>query len=141
MEGRSQANAPSPENATGATHRVAPGRLNADRHKDNARPDRFTEPLNDTTDRTKRVYRKTPPLPINRHQSTTDARSSTPHQDDIRGSSARLNMNTRLNRFDEPLNDTTARPKRVFRKTPPPSKNQAYAARLREEEATATGSP
>ncbi|KAJ1473203.1 hypothetical protein T484DRAFT_1752270 [Baffinella frigidus] len=26
----------------------------------------------------------------------------------------------RLNRFEEPVNDTTGRPKRVFRKTPPP---------------------
>ena len=39
--------------------------------------------------------------------------TTTPAQDDI-GSSARRN------RFFEPLNDTTGRPKRVFRKTPPP---------------------
>jgi len=39
--------------------------------------------------------------------------TTTPAQDDI-GSFARRN------RFFEPLNDTTGRPKRVFRKTPPP---------------------
>ena len=37
----------------------------------------------------------------------------TPAQDDIRSSARR-------NRLFEALNDTTGRPKRVFRKTPPP---------------------
>ncbi|KAJ1477460.1 hypothetical protein T484DRAFT_1821208 [Baffinella frigidus] len=112
MEGHSQANPPSPANATGEANRVAPRRSNADRHKDDARPD--MEPLNDTTGRTKRVFRKTPPPPINRH-STSKIGAAPPPQDDFRGSAC-------LNRFEEPLNDTTGLTKRVLRKTPPPSK-------------------
>jgi hypothetical protein len=39
--------------------------------------------------------------------------TTTPAQDDI-------GWSARRNRFFEPLNDTTGRPKRMFRKTPPP---------------------
>ncbi|KAJ1468851.1 hypothetical protein T484DRAFT_1853890 [Baffinella frigidus] len=114
-----QANPPSPANATGVT----PRRSNADRHKDDARPD-LVEPLNDTTGRTKRVYRTTPPPPIDRLQSAPAIGAATPSQDDVCGS-AQVGGSARHNRFQElwvPLNDTTGRPKRVFRKTPPPSK-------------------
>jgi len=109
IEGHFETKASSPANATGEGNRFTPRCSNADRHKDDARPNRFQEPLNDTTGRTKRVFRKTPPPPINRHQSTSEIGS----EDIVCGSARR-------NRFFEPLNDTTARPTRVFRKTPPP---------------------
>jgi hypothetical protein len=66
IQGLFETKAPSPANATGEGNRVAPRCSSADRHKDEARPSRF-EPLNDTTGRTKRVFRKTPPPPIYRH--------------------------------------------------------------------------
>ncbi|KAJ1468152.1 hypothetical protein T484DRAFT_1856284 [Baffinella frigidus] len=64
------------------------------------------------TDRPKRVFRKTPPPPSIRHQSTSETAAGTQFKDDICSSA-------RLDRF-EPLNVMTDRPKRVFRKTPPP---------------------
>jgi len=73
-------NPPSPTIATGEADRVALGvRSSADRHKDDARRNRFEEDLNDTTGRPKRVFRKTPPPPIKRTQSTSDA--AAPSQD------------------------------------------------------------
>ena len=99
---------------------VAPRRSNTDRHKDDARPSWF-EPLNDTAlsttrpGRTKRVYRKTPPPPINRHQYTVETKAAAPHHHGV---------SARLNRFEEPLNDTTGS------KTPPPSWSNASAATL-----------
>ena len=63
IEGHFETKAPSPANATGEGNRFASRCSNADRHKDDARPNRF-EPLNDTTGRTKRLFRKTPPPPI-----------------------------------------------------------------------------
>ena len=122
IEEHLHANPPSPADVTGELAPIAPRRSNADRHTDDSRSNWF-EPLNDTTlsptrpGRTKRKYRKTPPPPINRHQSTSQI-AATPHQDDSCGSA-------RLNRFEEPLNDTTGRTKRVYRKTPPPPINRS----------------
>ncbi|KAJ1473204.1 hypothetical protein T484DRAFT_1913431 [Baffinella frigidus] len=70
------------------------------------------EPLNDTTGRPKRVFRKTPPPPSIRRQSTSKTTEGAQFKDDICSSA-------RLDRF-EPLNAMTDRPKRVVRKTPPP---------------------
>ena len=84
--------APSPANATGEGNRFAPQCSNADRHTDDARPNRF-EPLNDTTGRTKRLFCKTPPPPIYRHQSKSGA--ADPPEDFDCGSA-------RLNRLGEP---------------------------------------
>jgi hypothetical protein len=79
------------------------------------------EPLNDTTDRPKRVFRKTPPPQIIRGVSTTEILgTTTPAQDDFYPS-------VRRSRF-ESLNDTTDRPRRVFRKTPPPPRSKDIAA-------------
>ncbi|KAJ1473841.1 hypothetical protein T484DRAFT_1972069 [Baffinella frigidus] len=114
-----QANPPSQANATGGT----PRRPRADRHKDDAPPD-WIEPLNDTTGRTKRVYCTTPPPPINRQKSAPKFGGAAPSQDDV-GGSAHVCGSARHNRYQdrqEPLNDTTGRPKRVFCESPPPSK-------------------
>ena len=101
IEGHLQANPPSPADLAGEVNPIAPRRSSVDRHKDDVRPHWF-EPLNDTTlsttrpGRTKRKYRKTPPPPINRHQSMSGI-AATPHQDDHSGSA-------RLARFGEPPN-------------------------------------
>jgi len=99
---RIEGDPPSPVDATGDATHVAPRRSTADSHKsmslayepsseplhkDDARLNRFEEPLNDTTGRAKRVYRKTPPPPINR----SEIGAAAPSQDDICGS-ARLDM-------------------------------------------------
>ena len=87
IEGHLQANPPSPADVAEEVNPIAPRRSSVDRHKDDVRPHWF-EPLNDTTlsstrpGRTKRKYRKTPPPPINRHQSTSEI-AATPSQDDI----------------------------------------------------------
>lgn len=82
------------------------------------RRNRFQEPLNDTTGRPRRIFRKTPPPPsTNRDQSTSKIHSAPPSQDAICASARR-------SRFEEPLNDTTGRPTRVFRKTPPPRRSK-----------------
>ncbi|KAJ1490417.1 hypothetical protein T484DRAFT_1743551 [Baffinella frigidus] len=98
-----QATPPSPANVTGEVNRVAPRRSNTGRHKD----DRF-EPLNDTTGRTKRVFLKTPPPPINRQKSTLFLRQQI-------GPSFYIPKAAPRNMFGEPLNDT-GRHKREFRK-------------------------
>ena len=46
-----------------------------------------------------------------------EQRTNAPSQDNFRASA-------RPNRFQEPLNDTTGRPRRVFRKTPPRTRGQ-----------------
>jgi len=72
--------------AAGEGSRVALGvRSSADRHKDSARLNRFEESLNDTTGRPKRVFRKTPPPPINRTQSTSDAAATAAPSQDCEG--------------------------------------------------------
>ena len=108
-----QAHPQSQADATGEANGVAPRRANADRPHDDARLARFEEPLNGTNGRQNRVYRTTPPPPINRHQSTSQIFAAAPTRDDIHGSA-------RLNRFREPLNDTNRRPNRVYRTTPLP---------------------
>jgi len=91
IEGLFEPKASSPANATGGGNRFTLRCSNADRHKDDVRPSRFMEPLNDTTGRTKRVFRKTPPPPLNRQQSMPAIGS-----EDIVCASARLD------RFEEP---------------------------------------
>ncbi|KAJ1491954.1 hypothetical protein T484DRAFT_1881720 [Baffinella frigidus] len=75
---------------------------------------RNSVPLNDTTGRPRRVYRKTPPPPKNRNRrhSTPDAAAPA---DEI-GDAA------------SPLNNATARQERVL--TPPPSRSNASEAVL-----------
>jgi len=90
IEGHFKTKAPSPANATGEGNRSPPRCSNADRHKDDARPNRF-EPLNDTTGRSKRVFRKTPPPPI--YRSTPE--TADPSEDIVCGSA-------RLSRIEEP---------------------------------------
>ncbi|KAJ1489919.1 hypothetical protein T484DRAFT_1743738 [Baffinella frigidus] len=127
-----QANPWSPATAAGEANNVNLRRSNADRHQDDARyseplndtagristsevggaaphqddistrRNRFQEPLDDLSGRLRRVFRKTPPPIYNRHQSTSEIAAAAPSQDDICGSSARLN------RFEEPLNDSPA---------------------------------
>jgi hypothetical protein len=91
VEEQFETKASSPANGTGEGSHFTPRSSNVDRHKDDAHPNRFEEPLNDTTGRTKRVFRKTPPPSINRHQSTSEIDS-----EDIDCGSARLT------RFEEP---------------------------------------
>ena len=106
-----QANPSTPANATGEVNRVF-----ADRHKDDA-THKFL-PLNDTTGRPKRVFRKTPPPPRNRRKSAPEIGAAAPHPDIVVGSA-------RLNKF-KPLIDAPGRPKRVL--TPPLSRSNASEA-------------
>ena len=105
---------PSAANATGEVNSVAKRRSNTDRQN------RF-EPLIDTVGRLKHMFRKTTPPPINRPHSTSEIGGAAPSQEDVLGSARR-------NRFEEPLNDTTAQLKRVFRKTTPPPRNMTLKA-------------
>jgi len=109
-----QANPATPANATGEVNRVT-----ADRHKDDAT--RKFLPLNDTTGRPKRVFRKTPPPPRNRRKSAPEIGAAAPHPDAAAPHPEILGA-ARLNRF-ELLNDAPGRPKRVV--TPPPSRSNA----------------
>jgi hypothetical protein len=106
-----QANPSTPANATGEVNRVA-----AHRHIDGATY-KFV-PLNDTTGRPKRVFRKTPPPPKNRRKSASEIGAAAPHPDEIFGSA-------RLKSF-ELLNDALGSPKRAL--TPPLSRSNASEA-------------
>ena len=119
-------NPPSAANATEEVNSVAKRRSNADLQK------RF-EPLNDTVGRSKHMFRTTTPPPINRPYFTSEIGGAAPSQEDVLGSARR-------NRFEEPLNDTTAQPKRVFRKTPPPPRSTPLKA-AREKSCGSARSP
>ena len=103
---------PSPANVTDEVNRATFRALIADRYKDDAHT--FL-PLNDTTGRPKRVFRKTPPPPKNRKGGNLAAAL---HPDDIVGYAC-------LNKL-APINDVTGRSKRVS--TLPPSRSNASEA-------------
>ena len=111
------ASPPSPANSTGEVNRANSRASIAHRYMEDALK---VLPLNDTTGRPKRVFRKTPPPPRNRPKGAPGIAAAALHLADIFGCA-------RLNKL-APLNDATGRPKRVL--PPPPSRSNASAASL-----------
>ena len=118
------ASPPSPANAAGKVNRATFRASIADRYKEDAH--KFL-PLNDTTGRPKRVFRKTPPPTKNRRKSAPEIAAAALHLDDIVGYAC-------LNKLVS-INDVTGRPKRVF--TLPPSRSNASSGQVDSEQAGA----